>query len=184
MILRTTIGIIITLAIFSVAQANYEGGWIDRSGNPVPNRDDLKSIRGFGGWLVVTPDSDWEAKWNTPKEHVPNFSTADEVKVGEVLTILPLFINPKPDANGVVQIQCDIRIVRPDQSISIDEKNLDCFKYKLSSDPRSIWLSTIIPKYVGDPTDPKGSWQVEVVLRDMVRNVEVPLKTRFTLIDD
>ncbi len=183
MALQSVAVVLLNLAILSVALASDEGGWVDRSGNPVPNSDEMKSIGGFGGWLVVTPDPDWEKEWYTPSEHSPNFVTVDKVKVGEVLAILPLFVNPKPDAGGIVRIQCDIRIIRPNQTISLDEKNLDCFTYKLTRDPRSVWLSAIIPKYVGEAADPKGNWQVELILRDMVRKVEVPLKTSFTLID-
>ncbi len=168
----------------SAALENEEGGWVDRSGNLVPDTEAMKSNGGFGGWLVVTPDPDWEAEWATPSDHAPQFVLAKEVRVGEVLAILPLFINPKIDQDGFARIHCDIRIVRPDQSVSMEERDLNCFSYKLPGDPRSVWLSETILKYVGEPTDPKGEWEVEMVLRDMVREVEVPLKTSFTLLDD
>ncbi len=176
--------VILYVSMLSATIAYDEGGWVDRNGNPVPNSDDMKSAGGFGGWLVVTPDADWEAEWNTPSGHAPNFRTVDEVRVGEVLAILPLFINPKLDSNGIARVHCDIRIVRPDQTISMDEKNLNCFTYKLTADPRSVWLSALIPKYIGEPGDPRGRWSVELVLRDMVRNIAIPLKTSFILIDD
>jgi len=182
--IRNTVAVFIFgMAIISAVIASNEGGWIDEDGNLVPNSDEMKSVNGFGGWLVVTQDSTWEVEWNTPSDHVPNFTTLEEVRVGEVLAILPLFINPKTDSGGFARIQCDIRIVRPDKSVSMDEKNLNCFSYKLNSDPRSVWLSALIPKYVGEPLDPKGEWQVELILRDMVRNVAIPLKTSFTLVD-
>ncbi len=184
MMIRNTVAmLILSIVTISTVFAGDEGGWIDRAGNPVPNSDAMKSVNGFGGWLVVTPDSGWEEEWNTPSDYAPNFRTLEEVRVGEVLAILPLFINPKLDSDGYARIQCDIRIVRPDRTISMDEKNLNCFSYKLSSDPRSVWLSAIIPKYIGEPLDPKGKWRVELILRDMVRNVAIPLKTSFTLID-
>jgi len=183
MIRNTAAVLILNVVIFSAVIASDEGGWIDRDGNLAPNSDEMKTAGGFGGWLVVTLDSAWEAEWNTPSDHVPNFTTLEEVRVGEVLAILPLFINPKLDSGGFAQVQCDIRIVRPDQSVSMDEKNLNCFSHKLNSDPRSVWLSAIIPKYVGEPLDPKGEWQVELILRDMVRDIAIPLKTSFTLID-
>lgn len=183
MIKKIPLIIILYVSMLSTAIANDEGGWLDRNGNPVPDSDEMKSAGGFGGWLVVTPDEDWEAEWNTPSEHVPNFKTIKEVRVGEALAILPLFINPKLDSNGFARVQCDIRIVRPDQTISIDETNLNCFTYKLTTDPGSVWLSALIPKYIGEPGDPKGTWIVELVLRDMVRDITIPLKTSFTLID-
>ena len=172
------------VSMLSAAIATDEGGWFDRDGNPVPDSDEMKSADGFGGWLVVTPYEGWEAEWNTPSEHVPNFKTIKEVRVGEALAILPFFINPKLDSNGFARVQCDIRIIKPDQTVSVDEANIDCFTYKLTKNPRSIWLSTLTLKYIGELEDPKGTWLVELVLRDMVRNITIPLKTSFTLIDD
>ena len=183
MIQKISLIAILYVSMLSIAIATDEGGWVDRDGNPVPDSEDMKSAGGFGGWLVVTPDADWEAEWNTPSEHSPNFKTVEEVRVGEVLAILPLFINPKLDSNGFARVHCNIRIVRPDQTISMDETNLNCFTYKLTTDPRSVWLSALIPKFIGEPGDPKGKWFVELVLRDMVRNITIPLKTSFTLID-
>ena len=61
------------ILISSIAKAE-EGGWRDKDGNPVPNTDSMNSIDGFGGWLIVTPDKDWEEKWNTPSEDIPHFS--------------------------------------------------------------------------------------------------------------
>lgn len=184
MIGKTSAVAVLCLFILSASVASYEGGWVDRSGNPVPNSDEMKSAGGFGGWLVVTPDSDWESEWNTPSDHVPSFVAVEEVRVGEVLAILPLFINPKLDRNGFARVHCDIRIVRPDQTVSLDERNLNCFTYKLNRDPRSVWLSTLIPKFVGEPLDQKGKWLVELVLRDMVRDIAIPLNTSFRLVDD
>ena len=55
------------------------GVWVFVDGRSVPNSDTIKSINGFGGSLVVTPDPDWEEKWNTSPETVPHFSEAAEV---------------------------------------------------------------------------------------------------------
>jgi len=49
------------------------GGWVSKDGTRVPNSDNMKSINGFGGWLVVTPDKDWAQKWETPTENIPYF---------------------------------------------------------------------------------------------------------------
>lgn len=178
-----TVTAVPTMAVASVIQ---ELGWIDQGGNPVPDSNSQKSVRGFGGMLVVTPDVDWEEKWSTPSGHTPHFTAANQVKVGQELTILPLFTNPKVGDDGFVRIKCDLRVIRPDQSLSIDEKDLDCFTYDFTGTKpnlRNIWLSGVIPKYIGESTDLKGEWIVELVFKDVVRNVLVPLKTTFTLID-
>ena len=73
--------VILILALSPIAQAEL-GGWVTRDGKPVANSDAMKSIDGFGGWLVVTPDLDWEAKWNTSPETTPDFSEAKNVAYG------------------------------------------------------------------------------------------------------
>lgn len=161
-----------------------EGGWVDRDGNPVQNTDAMKSINGFGGWLIVTPDSDWEAKWNTPPDVTPHFSEASDVRYGEELTILIFYINPRTNAAGEINIRCDIKITRPDGTSATDAKDVVCAKGKLQGSPRHVRLTTTIIKYIGEPGDPPGRWDVEVVLTDKRRNTRLPLKTHFVLLEN
>jgi hypothetical protein len=185
MIRALSVALLILLSATALSATAFLNGdgWVDRQGNPVPDSNAMKSIDGFGGWLVVTPDSDWAEKWNTPRETVPVFSEASEVRLGEVLTILPFFLNPLPNENGFVSIGCDLRVSRPDGTRSVDATDLDCSTFQLPGDPRSVFLSTLYTKYVGELGDPYGVWVVEMVLRDNVRGVEVPLKVSFELVD-
>ena len=59
---------ILLLMLSTASYANYEAnvsseGWITKDGQPVPNTDNMKTIKGFGGWLIVTPDKNWSEKW-------------------------------------------------------------------------------------------------------------------------
>ena len=168
------------LSISLVAHAQTEG-WISGDGAPVANSDEMKSVNGFGGWLVVTPDSDWEEKWNTSSETIPEFTTAEDVSYGEQLTILAFYINPKTQSSGEIDISCDIKVTRPDGSSSVDAKHVRCAGGQLEGDPRNVRLTSAIMEYVGEASDPPGKWIVEVVLTDRVRGIAVPLKTHFNL---
>jgi len=159
------------------------GGWVSRDGKPALDTDAMKSINGFGGWLVVTPDKDWEKKWNTSPETVPHFTEAKKVSYGEQLTILTFFINPKTTSLGTIDIQCDIKIVRPDGSVSSDVKGVDCGSGILRGDPKNIRLTYAIIKYSGDAGDPPGEWTVNVVLTDRIRGTAISLKTSFNLLE-
>ncbi|OYY42394.1 MAG: hypothetical protein B7Y56_13365 [Gallionellales bacterium 35-53-114] len=158
------------------------GGWVTRDGKPVPNSDAMKSINGFGGWLVVTPDSDWEEKWSTSPETVPNFSESKDVSYGEKLTILAFYINPKINASGELDVLCDIKVTRPDGSPSTNAKGIQCAAGKLQGDPRNVRLSSAVIKYVGENGDPPGKWVVEIALTDKVRGTIIPLKVHFNLL--
>ncbi len=142
----------------------------------------MKSIDGFGGWLVVTPDKDWVKKWETPTENIPNFSEADKVKYGEELTILPFFINPKVNPAGKINIICSIKITRPTGTISINQQDIPCATGKLNGDPKNVYLTKTVIKFIGEKNDPPGTWVVEFIISDKNRDISVPLKTEFTLI--
>lgn len=175
--------LIFLIFIFSQPVHAQGGGWITKDGKPVPNSESMKSINGFGGSLVVTPDADWEAKWNTSPETVPWFSTASEVRYGETVTILTFFINPKTNASGEIQILCDIKVTRPDGNSPIDARDVNCASGKLQGHLRSVRLSSAIIKFIGEDGDPPGKWQVEVNLTDKIRGTTIPLKTHFTLLE-
>lgn len=176
-------GIILVLVFLcSLAHASPRG-WVTEDGQPIPNSDQVKSINGFGGWLVVTPDADWEAKWNTSPETIPRFTEAKDVSFGEALTILAFYINPKTNDSGEVDVRCGIKVTRPDGTSSVDEADIPCASGKLQGDPGYVRLSSAVVQFVGEEGDPPGEWVVEVSLTDKVRGTTLPLRARFRLLD-
>lgn len=75
--------VILVLFVTTLAVHAEDFNWRTGDGAKAPNTKNQKSISGFGGWWLVTPDKDWEEKWNTPKENIPHFSEAEEVELGE-----------------------------------------------------------------------------------------------------
>ena len=130
---------------------------------------------------MVTPDADWKEKWETSPETVPHFNTANTVKRGKQVTILIFFVNPAVDAKNDVDITCDIQSIRPDGSVSINQRDLPCLKGELKGSPYNIRLAAPVIKFVGEPKDLAGEWIIKVTLKDNYRHVELPLKTSFTL---
>ena len=136
---------------------------------------------GFGGWVLVTPDANWQAKWETPSNTVPSFSRASEVKTGGKLFILIFFTNPKLDSSGQANVACDITLTRPDGSISTHQPNAVCFRGVLKGDPHDTYLSGPVIGFGADPGDLAGQWKVDVVLKDNNRHQSLPLKSSFLL---
>ncbi|TCV86453.1 hypothetical protein [Sulfurirhabdus autotrophica] len=172
--------IFLLMSLSLVAHASIEG-WVTKDEKIVPNSDAMKIINGFGGWLVVTPDSDWEAKWNTAPETIPHFSVAKNVSYGETLTILTFYINPKANASGELDVLCDIKVTRPNGSSSANSKGVQCAAGKLQGNPRNVRLASAVIKYIGEEGDPPGEWIVEVTVTDKVRGTAIPLKAYFNL---
>ncbi len=181
------ITLLIIVSVSSVSYATYDKddvyeGWRAKNGNIVPNSDNMKSIKGFGGWLVITSDADWEEKWNTPTYVSPEFNEASNVYYGQKLTILTFFINPKVSDVGSVNITCGVKITRPDDTISVDNQNIECLKDIVIDNPRNVHLSPIVIDYIGEEGDPPGEWVVEVNINDINRGAYIPLKNTFMVI--
>ena len=56
---------------FSSASFSQSYGWQDRNNGPATDTASRRSVDGFGGMMIITPDADWEEKWNTPSGTSP-----------------------------------------------------------------------------------------------------------------
>jgi hypothetical protein len=95
---------------------------------------------------------------------------------------LTFFANPALGDCGVADVTCDLRVVRPDGSTSINEQNATCFRGQVKGNPMNLYLSGPVLGFVGEPSDIAGIWKVEVILKDNRRKVELPLTTFFKLL--
>lgn len=178
---RTWPAVLALILISGVARA--ELGWRDEGGNPVPDTDSQKSVAGFGGMLIVTPDLDWEKRWETPPEVAPQFTRATSLEKGEELFILTVFTNPKLDESGAAGVSVDIDVTRPDGSSSMHVEGAACFEGELSGPLRRMFLCKAVIGFVGEPSDPTGTWSVRIAITDTVRQVTIPLSTSFELME-
>lgn len=176
--LRLLVLLGLLLAGAAQAQSNF---WRDKDGNPATETDSMKAKDGFGGLLLATTDADWEQKWETPPETVPQFQAAGIVPYGKKVYILSFFANPAKDDSGKVTVRCDLKIVDPNGRVTHSFEDQPCFSGRLAGKASYVYLSTRVVAFSGDPGDPAGTWLVEMTLRDTIRNTELPLRTRFQL---
>ncbi len=91
-------------------------------------------------------------------------------------------VNPLRDQDGQAHVQCDIRVTRPDGTLSADEKDMECFRrIVLDEHIRNVHLAAPYIGWMGEPGDPLGEWVIQVWLTDENRGVTLDLKIRFTL---
>jgi hypothetical protein len=154
-----------------------EVGWRDAQGNPVPESDTMKSSKGFGGSVILTPDADWREKWARPDQ--PHFTTTDQVNLGGSIMALVFFTNPGQDEKGNVRILCDYQMLRPDGSLSQDVKDASCAEGPLQGSPYNVRLVDQLIGFTGEAADPEGTWVLKVRLRDTIRGASVDLVTSF-----
>lgn len=155
--------------------------WVDGNGEPLAETPARKTIDGFGGWLLVTPDPDWSRNWYRPPERRPTLPEARYVGYGDRVTILAFYTNPATDDEGRIDIRCSVRVIRPGGEVSASSEERQCADPDLAGDLQATRISWAVVDYVGEPSDPPGRWVVEVVLRDAVRDVSLSLATDFIL---
>ena len=162
--------------------------WKDGQGHPEPDSAARKTVSGVGGWLLVTSDQDWEAKWNTPNMTIPAFTEASTVTVGKRVFILAFVANPTPSKQGEVNVTCDFEIERPNHLIThqhdiecLTGKLLNCSTAQLLGSEGTLYLTKQIVGFVGEKDDPQGKWIVRITIKDLNRPVNIPLETSFTL---
>jgi hypothetical protein len=173
--------LVLVSVIVASASTDESMGWRDENGHSVSNTDVHKAINGFGASVIITTDTDWEKKWNTPAANTPQFTTVDKLKIGERATILIFFANPKLDSNGSVDVTCDIKISRPN-NITSENSGLKGFSGKLMGPPTNTFLTETVIRFVGESTDPLGEWVIDINVHDNIRQVTVPLRSKFTLL--
>ena len=174
--------IVLFLAIAAVALAN-DRFWRDEHVKFLPSNESRNAVDGFGGWLVVTSDSDWQAKWETSPDTVPRFTEAKTLTRGETIFILIFFANPKLSESGDADVTCDIDVMKPDGTSSVHQVDAVCFRGALKGPPTNVYLSAPILNFVGEANDPAGKWSVRVTVKDNIRHISLPLKATFSLID-
>lgn len=172
------------VCLWLVASAALAGadGWVTHDGEAVPDTAYRKSVDGFGGWLVVTPDADWPRKWDAPPRDIPRLETAQYVDYGDRLTILAFYTNPATDAAGEIDIRCDVLVTRPDGTVASRARDRRCASPEHEGDLQALRLSWTVVEYLGERSDPTGRWTVEITITDAVRGVSIPLEADFVLV--
>ncbi|UUZ46543.1 hypothetical protein LP420_21615 [Massilia sp. B-10] len=155
--------------------------WRDQKGNPVVDQPMMKSKNGFGASLLMTPDQDWKEKWDTPPETAPSFRSTDSVKYGEQVTLLTFFTSPRRDAGGKVRVRCDHKITAPDGKVQLEQRDQACFEGVLAGAQYAMYLAGPVIKFAGDPGDLEGVWVFDVVVRDEIGQITLPLQATLTL---
>ncbi|MGI9200259.1 MAG: hypothetical protein ACR2QL_04320 [Woeseiaceae bacterium] len=179
------IGALAALVIVLTACAEKPELAIDGDTTP-EEHESYKTEEGFFGWVVIVTD-DWiEKVEHLPDGESPEYEIATEFEVGETVVMLVFFANPGIDEHGNAEIRCDLKSIRPDGSVSLDSKEVECHSgpsKPYGGNPEQMQLSPQIIEFVGEEDDLRGEWVMEVRLTDAVRDVSMNLTTRVTLND-
>jgi len=170
------------LFAFLIFPHAYAEEYLGRDLSSWPQTEARKVKNDFAAWLLVTPNLDWQQRWDTPPDTIPYFDEANEVHVGERLIVLTFFANPGRNENGHSFVKCSLKVTRPDGSLSVPKQNFDCLNGIVEGNPRYIRLSPAVIRFTAEPTDPLGVWVVDVTLEDTIRNVTLSLTTTYEMV--
>jgi hypothetical protein len=166
--------LIVSLCGAASAMAQWKKG-----DEPVPDTPDRKSVRGFGGHLLIVADprkfiEDWQ------KPEMPHIPKVDETKRGELLGAVVLFAGCTTDAQGKCNAEVDYAIYKPDGKLLAEHKNQPLWKEAAPPAP-NIQLSRAILGIRLEDKDPLGEYTVKATVSDLNARVSFELETKFSL---
>lgn len=109
--MKWCLALLVTLLPF-VAQA----GWIDLTGKPIPDTENMRSAGDFGIQIVLTANEDqFRQTWSSSKTP-PTLSTTNTVRLGDTVSALLIFHGCAPNVSGVCDVVSEFILEGPDGS--------------------------------------------------------------------
>ena len=176
--MKITICFLIAVLLGASLHGEDSTAW-RKDGKPAADTPNMKSKNGFGAQLYLTQNTQFFEDWNKPG--TPNLT---ELKNNRAHRNVPLFsailfVDPGLDSKGSVDVTYDIVIRKPDGSIYGEQKDFVGLKGKYVAPAHSLQLAKERMGIRIDSQDPSGTYTVEVIVRDHIKKVELPLKATF-----
>lgn len=173
-----TTAALFTLVFALLAQAQ-EFTWRDQEGNAVPDAPYQKAKDGFGGMLLFTEDEEFFERWNTPEP--PKLVTVDGAERGVPIHTVLIFAGARAGTDGHVHVSYDAKVLKPDGSVYGEFKDIPILKDVPPAPPLALQLASGTLGILIEPEDPAGTYTVEIVIRDHVRESELKLTRSFVV---
>jgi hypothetical protein len=168
--------ILAPLLLIGFLSAQEAQSW-RKDSKAVPNTPSMKSKSGFGAALFLTENAQIFEDWNKPE--TPKFTPVEKARRNIPIFTVILFAEPGTDASGTADVTGDIIVRKPDGSLYGQQKNIVLWKHKYPAHSHATQLSEGYLAIRIEPKDPAGIYTVEVIVRDQIKNVALPLKATF-----
>jgi hypothetical protein len=155
-------------------------GWINRSGESLPDTDASKAVGDFGAQMIfVSDERELLRLWATPSETV-EAKTTDTVETNGFINAFIVFGGCKPDASGNCSVAMRFRVLRPDGMVYAETPDMEVWRAKPAPRGRSIELSVDYLKIRIEPMDQLGAYTINAQVKDENSGIEIDLKRPFT----
>ena len=157
-------------------------GWINRSGEPLPDSESRKAVGDFGVQLILVADEQELIKrWNTPSETVET-TTTDKVEVNGAIHAFIVFSGCTRDKDGKCSVAMRFKVTKPDGTVYAETPPMEVWYMKPAPPGRMLELSADYLKVIIEPKDPLGRYTVLAQVRDNNSRVVIPVSASFTAI--
>jgi hypothetical protein len=135
---------------------------------------DTGTVSGFQATALLTDDANWVEKWGTPSDVPVYFDTVGRIGPGQTAILLVFFANPAL-RDGAASIECDARMLKPNGE-SVELPPFSCFAEKIDGGLGNFRMTGLRAEVEAEPSDPVGHYTFEIGVRDVLRDVRVPLE--------
>jgi hypothetical protein len=168
------------VALLLLLPAVAPAGWINRSGEALPDTDSSKAVGDFGAQLVFVADEhELQNRWGTPSETV-EVKTISKVETNGFVNAFIVFGGCKPDTNGNCNVAVRFRVLQPDGKVYAESPAMEVWQGKPAPPGKSLELSVGYLKIQIEPHDQLGKYTIEAQVKDETSGVVMQLKAPFT----
>jgi len=139
-----------------------------------PSNVDMQGEQGFEAQLVLVGDPNLFKEWNEPKEGV-RISPIDKANKGDKFFISVLFKNCGTNEKGECDVTYDINMKDPNGGVHVGLTNAAGWKMLPGPQKDDVQLGSAYLVWVADESEPSGLYEVEAVVRDNIKNIELTL---------
>ena len=170
--------ILCLLTVPTISTCEENGHWQNSKGEKVENETNMKAKNDFGAQMLLTDDKDYMKKWEQPTQGFYVQTTHSALRKQPIFVLIT-FANPGVDEKGLCNITADIVVKAPDGKLYGEIKDGDCWQ-NMSAPPKgNIQLGKVSMGIVIEEKDHPGKYIVEALVKDHIKNVELPLSDYF-----
>lgn len=136
----------------------------------------------IAGMVSTTLDCYFPEKYNnTPTVTIQKLSPSKSVCKKQYFMVIPCFAGCAVDKDSICNVVYDIKILKPDGSVYLDNKDLIAQQTETTVD-NNISLTSSILKICFEEPDPYGTYKIYITMRDLVAKQEIELQTKIKLV--
>jgi len=154
--------------------------WMQDS-KPTAENPWMKSDRGFGAMLLFTDKPrEFLDNWDKPTESV-DIATSETAPRGKPCGAFIMFIGAGADKDGLADVVADLSIIAPNGKIYGEEKGVEIWQKKPASQGKKLGLGVAQLKFVIEPKDPAGKYQICAKVHDRIKGAVLELTRTFVV---